>query len=89
MVRNSSGHDAQQPFTLVVFYNSRVYNIPVRYISMAQQYALGREKKGEEVQWTSPFSHSHSASGKTEITRVHQFVSSIIQKNIFHLRVGL
>lgn len=49
MVRKSSGHDAQQPYTLVVFYNGRVYNIPIRYIPSAQQYALGREKKGEEV----------------------------------------
>nr|XP_004554606.2 B-cell linker protein isoform X1 [Maylandia zebra] len=48
MVRKSSGHDAQQPYTLVVFYNGRVYNIPIRYIPSTQQYALGREKKGEE-----------------------------------------
>ncbi|XP_030603234.1 B-cell linker protein isoform X1 [Archocentrus centrarchus] len=48
MVRKSSGHDAQQPYTLVVFYNGRVYNIPIRYIPSIQQYALGREKKGEE-----------------------------------------
>ncbi|XP_030298348.1 B-cell linker protein isoform X1 [Sparus aurata] len=48
MVRKSSGQDAQQPYTLVVFYKGRVYNIPVRYIPTTQQYALGREKKGEE-----------------------------------------
>ncbi|XP_041865512.1 B-cell linker protein isoform X2 [Melanotaenia boesemani] len=48
MVRQSSGHDALQPYTLVVFYNGRVYNIPIRFIPNAQQYALGREKKGEE-----------------------------------------
>lgn len=48
MVRKSSGQDAQQPYTLVVFYNSRVYNIPIRFIPSTQQYALGREKKGEE-----------------------------------------
>ncbi|CAN9500049.1 unnamed protein product [Ophioblennius macclurei] len=48
MVRKSSGHDAQQPYTLVVFYNSRVYNIPIRFIPGTQQYALGREKIGEE-----------------------------------------
>nr|XP_046257763.1 B-cell linker protein isoform X2 [Scatophagus argus] len=48
MVRKSSGQDAQQPYTLVVFYNSRVYNIPVRFIPTTQQYALGREKRGEE-----------------------------------------
>ncbi|CAL1577027.1 unnamed protein product [Knipowitschia caucasica] len=48
LVRNSSGHDAQQPFTLVVFHNDHVYNIPVRLLSTRRQYALGREKTGEE-----------------------------------------
>ncbi|KAJ8014534.1 hypothetical protein DPEC_G00041220 [Dallia pectoralis] len=48
LIRKSSGQDTQQPYTLVVLYNSRVYNIPVRYIQGSQQYALGREKKGEE-----------------------------------------
>uniref|UniRef100_A0A8C7YLH2 SH2 domain-containing protein n=1 Tax=Oryzias sinensis TaxID=183150 RepID=A0A8C7YLH2_9TELE len=48
MVRKSSGHDAQQPYTLVVFYKGRVYNIPIRFMPNTQQFALGREKKGEE-----------------------------------------
>uniref|UniRef100_A0A1A7XN59 B-cell linker n=3 Tax=Iconisemion striatum TaxID=60296 RepID=A0A1A7XN59_9TELE len=48
MVRKSSGQDARQPYTLVVFYKGRVYNIPIRYLPATQQYALGREKKGEE-----------------------------------------
>ncbi|XP_014053930.1 B-cell linker protein isoform X1 [Salmo salar] len=48
LIRKSSGQDTQQPYTLVVFYNSRVYNIPVRYVQASQRYALGREKKGEE-----------------------------------------
>ncbi|XP_040290704.1 B-cell linker protein isoform X2 [Bufo bufo] len=48
LVRKSSGQDSKQPFTLVVFYNRRVYNIPVRYIEATRQYALGREKSGEE-----------------------------------------
>uniref|UniRef100_A0A673C4P1 B cell linker n=2 Tax=Sphaeramia orbicularis TaxID=375764 RepID=A0A673C4P1_9TELE len=48
MVRKSSGQDAQQPYTLVVFYKGRVYNIPIRYIPTTKQYALGREKRGEE-----------------------------------------
>lgn len=56
MVRKSSGQDAQQPYTLVVFYNGRVYNIPVRFIAATQQYALGREKSGEEV-GAQPYSH--------------------------------
>lgn len=50
MVRKSSGQDAQQPYTLVVFYKGRVYNIPIRLTTNSQQYALGREKRGEEVQ---------------------------------------
>ncbi|KAM9847612.1 B-cell linker protein isoform 2-T2 [Aulostomus maculatus] len=48
MVRNSSGHDARQPYTLVVLYKSRVYNIPIRYLETTQEYALGSEKRGEE-----------------------------------------
>ncbi|XP_039995233.1 B-cell linker protein isoform X2 [Xiphias gladius] len=48
MVRKSSGQDAQQPYTLVVFYKGRVYNIPIRFITNTRQYALGREKRGEE-----------------------------------------
>ncbi|XP_074502956.1 B-cell linker protein isoform X1 [Sebastes fasciatus] len=48
MVRKSSGQDSQQPYTLVVFYKGRVYNIPIRFIPSSQQYALGREKRGEE-----------------------------------------
>lgn len=51
MVRKSSRQDTNQPYTLVVYYKGRVYNIPIRLIHThtRQQYALGREKKGEEV----------------------------------------
>ncbi|XP_064172680.1 B-cell linker protein isoform X3 [Anguilla rostrata] len=49
LVRKSSGQDPSQPYTLVVFYNSRVYNIPIRHIPARRQYALGREKTGEEL----------------------------------------
>ncbi|XP_018536605.1 B-cell linker protein isoform X2 [Lates calcarifer] len=55
MVRKSSGQDAQQPYTLVVFYKGRVYNIPIRLTTNSQQYALGREKRGEE--YFSSISH--------------------------------
>ncbi|CAL8256719.1 unnamed protein product [Lota lota] len=48
LVRKSTGQDALQPYTLVVLYNGKVYNIPVRFIQATQQYALGREKKGEQ-----------------------------------------
>lgn len=49
LVRKSSGVDALQPYTLVVLYNGRVYNIPVRYIPTTKQYALGKQKNREEV----------------------------------------
>ncbi|XP_071604723.1 B-cell linker protein isoform X3 [Heliangelus exortis] len=48
LIRKSSGQDSRQPYTLVVFYNRRVYNIPIRFIESTKQYALGREKSGEE-----------------------------------------
>ncbi|XP_069467491.1 B-cell linker protein isoform X2 [Ambystoma mexicanum] len=48
LIRKSSGQDLKQPYTLVVLFNKRVYNIPVRYIESTRQYALGREKNGEE-----------------------------------------
>ncbi|XP_056148018.1 B-cell linker protein [Lampris incognitus] len=49
LLRKSSGQNTQQPYTLVVLYNSRVYNIPVRHIQTTGQYALGKEKTGEEL----------------------------------------
>ncbi|XP_059803600.1 B-cell linker protein isoform X2 [Hypanus sabinus] len=48
LIRKSSGQDTRQPYTLVVLYNKRVYNIPVRYIEATKEYALGKEKIGEE-----------------------------------------
>ncbi|XP_016154960.1 PREDICTED: B-cell linker protein isoform X1 [Ficedula albicollis] len=48
LIRKSSGQDSRQPYTLVVFYNRRVYNVPIRFIESTRQYALGREKSGEE-----------------------------------------
>ncbi|KAJ6668930.1 hypothetical protein lerEdw1_007739 [Lerista edwardsae] len=48
LVRKSSGQDSKQPYTLVVLYNNRVYNIPIRFIESTRKYALGREKSGEE-----------------------------------------
>ncbi|XP_049712039.1 B-cell linker protein isoform X2 [Elephas maximus indicus] len=48
LIRKSSGQDSKQPYTLVVFFNKRVYNIPVRFIEATKQYALGRKKTGEE-----------------------------------------
>ncbi|XP_075791316.1 B-cell linker protein isoform X3 [Pelodiscus sinensis] len=48
LIRKSSGQDSKQPYTLVVFYNKKVYNIPVRFIESTKRFALGREKTGEE-----------------------------------------
>uniref|UniRef100_G3U0G2 B cell linker n=1 Tax=Loxodonta africana TaxID=9785 RepID=G3U0G2_LOXAF len=48
LIRKSSGQDSKQPYTLVVFFNKRVYNVPVRFIEATKQYALGRKKTGEE-----------------------------------------
>ncbi|CAL8284203.1 unnamed protein product [Arctogadus glacialis] len=48
LVRRSTGQDPQQPYTLVVLYKGRVYNIPVRFIQATQHYALGREKRGQQ-----------------------------------------
>ncbi|XP_063050567.1 B-cell linker protein [Engraulis encrasicolus] len=50
LVRRSSAQNARQPYTLVVLYRQKVYNIPVRYIEETQGYALGKEgKKNDEV----------------------------------------
>ena len=50
MVRRSSAQNARQPYTLVVLYRQKVYNIPVRYIEETHGYALGKEgKKNDEV----------------------------------------
>ncbi|XP_028852322.1 B-cell linker protein [Denticeps clupeoides] len=50
LVRRSSSSDARQPYTLVVLYRQKVYNIPVRYIEATKSYALGKEgKKNEEL----------------------------------------
>ncbi|XP_077469734.1 B-cell linker protein [Stigmatopora argus] len=47
MVRKSSGQDTNHPYTLVVYYKDKVYNIPIRFIHTRQQFALGSEKKTE------------------------------------------
>lgn len=50
MVRCSTAQNARQPFTLVVLFNQKVYNIPVRFLKDSSSYALGKEgKKCEEV----------------------------------------
>ncbi|XP_030621271.1 B-cell linker protein [Chanos chanos] len=50
LVRRSSAQNARQPFTLVVLYRQKVYNIPVRFLEDTCSYALGKEgKKSEEL----------------------------------------
>ncbi|XP_061117064.1 B-cell linker protein isoform X2 [Conger conger] len=52
LVRYSSAQNTQQPYTLVVLYRQKVYNIPIRYLELehTQGYALGKEgKRNEEV----------------------------------------
>ncbi|XP_026877974.1 B-cell linker protein isoform X2 [Electrophorus electricus] len=50
MVRCSTARNARQPYTLVVLFSQKVYNIPVRYLKELHSYALGKEgKKTEEL----------------------------------------
>ncbi|XP_060539513.1 SH2 domain-containing protein 6 [Pantherophis guttatus] len=49
MVRQSSHHSASQPFTLVVFYKNRVYNVPIHYQESSCQFALGKDPKRHEL----------------------------------------
>ncbi|XP_066495745.1 SH2 domain-containing protein 6-like [Tiliqua scincoides] len=48
MVRQSSGHGWNQPFTLAVLYKNHVYNIPIRYLESSHQYTLGKDGKNHE-----------------------------------------
>ncbi|XP_072835251.2 SH2 domain-containing protein 6 isoform X1 [Pogona vitticeps] len=45
LVRRSSRHGWNQPFTLAVFYKNHVYNIPIRYLEGTSQYMLGKDGK--------------------------------------------
>ncbi|KAG7221414.1 hypothetical protein INR49_017290 [Caranx melampygus] len=50
LIRHSSTQTSRQPYTLVVFYQQKVYNIPIRFLEETQGYALGKEgKKNEEI----------------------------------------
>ena len=46
-IRKSSG-GGDRPYTLAVFYENKVYNLPVRRRA-DRKYALGAEKRGEHV----------------------------------------
>ncbi|KAM9392523.1 uncharacterized protein KZ484_003930 isoform 2-T2 [Pholidichthys leucotaenia] len=50
LIRHSSTQGAQQPYTLAVLYQQKVFNIPIRYLEEMQGYALGKDgKKNEEI----------------------------------------
>ncbi|XP_078284975.1 uncharacterized protein LOC144610260 [Rhinoraja longicauda] len=49
LVRQSSGYNGKQPYTLAVLYRRKVYNVPVRFNEGSNQYILGKEKAGEKV----------------------------------------
>ncbi|KAK1154445.1 B-cell linker protein [Acipenser oxyrinchus oxyrinchus] len=53
LVRLSSAQGSKQPYTLVVLYKHKVYNIPVRYLETSRQYALGKEGKTSEELFSS------------------------------------
>lgn len=50
LIRHSSAQSPQQPYTLAVLHQKKVYNIPIRFLEETRGYALGKEgKKNEEV----------------------------------------
>ncbi|XP_066500092.1 B-cell linker protein isoform X2 [Hoplias malabaricus] len=48
LVRCSTTQKAEQPYTLVVLFSQRVYNIPVRFLKDTNSYVLGKEGKENE-----------------------------------------
>ncbi|NXW90096.1 CLNK protein, partial [Alopecoenas beccarii] len=49
LVRDCSKKSNAEPYVLVVYYGSRVYNIKVRFLEESQQYALGTGLRGDDV----------------------------------------
>ncbi|XP_044309812.1 lymphocyte cytosolic protein 2 isoform X1 [Varanus komodoensis] len=49
LVRNSSKKALEQPYTLMVLYHNKVYNIQIRYQKEDKTYFLGTYLKGNEV----------------------------------------
>uniref|UniRef100_A0A8C4NHC9 SH2 domain-containing protein n=1 Tax=Eptatretus burgeri TaxID=7764 RepID=A0A8C4NHC9_EPTBU len=49
LLRESSRQESSQPYTLVVYQENEVYNVPVRFLEPEGKYALGMEKAGEEL----------------------------------------
>lgn len=48
LVRDCSGKSCAEPYVLVVFYGSKVYNVKIRFLERNQQFALGTGRRGEE-----------------------------------------
>ncbi|CAJ0925026.1 unnamed protein product [Ranitomeya imitator] len=80
LVRKSSRQDSSHPFTLVVFYKRRVYNIPVRYIEATRQYALGSEKSGEEVISDLPVQTLGTPNDQLLLAQAHPYPTGPSQK---------
>lgn len=97
-MRKSSGQDAQQPYTLVVLFKGKVYNIPVRLIPATQQYALGRKKMGEEVLDTFFFflptsylflSVTSLISSSPQTKKKYLNLTRLLQSNVTQFAAGL
>uniref|UniRef100_A0A8C4PWK7 SH2 domain-containing protein n=1 Tax=Eptatretus burgeri TaxID=7764 RepID=A0A8C4PWK7_EPTBU len=48
LIRESSKQQSHQPYTLVVYYEDKVYNVHIRHLESERKYALGTEKPGED-----------------------------------------
>ncbi|KAM8804106.1 cytokine-dependent hematopoietic cell linker [Rhynchonycteris naso] len=48
LVRDCSAKSRAEPYVLVVFYRSRVYNVKIRFLERNRQFALGTGLRGDE-----------------------------------------
>ncbi|XP_060044450.1 cytokine-dependent hematopoietic cell linker [Erinaceus europaeus] len=48
LVRDCSTKSRAEPYVLVVFYRSKVYNVKIRFLERNQQFALGTGRRGDE-----------------------------------------
>ncbi|XP_053726827.1 B-cell linker protein isoform X1 [Synchiropus splendidus] len=53
LIRKSSNQCGQQPFTLVVLLQQKVFNIPIRLLEETQSYVLGKEGKKIEEKFSN------------------------------------
>ncbi|ELK06485.1 Cytokine-dependent hematopoietic cell linker [Pteropus alecto] len=70
LVRDCSTRSRAEPYVLVVFYGSKVYNVKIRFLERNQQFALGTGLRGDEVAdpTVAPFLrlHDHGSPGLAE-----------------------